>query len=186
MKHSSTNLVWLDLEMTGLNPEYDRIIEIATVVTDKNLEVIAEGPVLAIHHSDKILSRMDEWNVKQHGSTGLTERVRQSCITTKQAEKMTFEFLKQYLPEGKSPICGNSICQDRRFLCRWMPRLEKFFHYRNLDVSVLKILAKSWYPDIAKAFVKKSKHQALQDVYDSINEMKYYVEHLFIKPHINS
>lgn len=180
MKLSPNNLIWIDLEMTGLDPDTDRIIEIATVVTDKNLNVLAEGPVLAIHHSKRILSRMDEWCVNQHGSSGLTEMVEKSRITTPKAEERTLEFLREYIPEGKSPMCGNTICQDRRFLYRYMPRLEKYFHYRNFDVSVLKIIARRWYPEIAKGFHKKPKHQALSDIYDSIDEMKYYLKNLLI------
>ncbi len=178
MHTSSNNLVWLDLEMTGLDPDSDCILEIATVVTDKHLSVVAEGPMLAIHHSDSVLAKMDEWCTKQHGSSGLTERVKTSRISTSKAEKLTLEFLQQYVAGGKSPMCGNSICQDRRFLYRYMPDLEKYFHYRNFDVSVLKIIAKRWYPEIAKGYHKKTKHQALSDVYDSIDEMKYYMKHL--------
>jgi oligoribonuclease len=181
MKPIASNLIWLDCEMTGLNPNFDRIIEIATVVTDKNLQVIAEGPVIAVHQSELILSRMDDWNVKQHFSSGLIERVRLSKISTKKAEQLTLEFLEQYVPAGKSPICGNSIGQDRRFLARYMPALEKYFHYRNFDVSVLKIIAKSWYPDIYKKFSKKTKHQALSDIYDSINELIFYRENILLK-----
>jgi oligoribonuclease len=177
---NSNNLVWLDLEMTGLDPESDRILEIATVITDNNLNVIAEGPVFAIHHRDSILAKMDEWCTKQHGSSGLSDRVRKSRISTKKAEKMTLEFIQKYVPVGKSPLCGNSISQDRRFLYRYMPDLEKHLHYRNFDVSVLKIIAKRWYPKIAKGFHKKTKHQALSDIYDSIEEMKYYTQHLLI------
>lgn len=175
---NQNNLIWLDLEMTGLDPDEDRILEIATVVTDKHLNVLAEGPSLSIHHSDRILARMDEWCVNQHGSSGLTERVKRSKITTRKAEEITLEFLRQYVPEGKSPMCGNSIGQDRRFLYRYMPTLEKYFHYRNFDVSVLKIIAKNWYPQVSKGANKKTKHQALSDVYDSIDEMKYYMKHL--------
>lgn len=182
MKFSPNNLIWLDLEMTGLDPARDRILEIATVVTDKHLNVIAEGPSLSIHHSDRILSRMDEWCVNQHGSSGLTARVKQSKVTTQQAEKRTLEFLQELVPAGKSPMCGNTIGQDRRFLCRYMPTLEKYFHYRNFDVSVLKIMARLWYPQLAKGLRKKTKHQALSDVYDSIDEMKYYIKNLLIPP----
>jgi oligoribonuclease len=180
MHTSSNNLIWLDLEMTGLDPDSDCILEIATVVTDKCLNIIADGPVLAIHHSDSILNQMDEWCTKQHGSSGLIERVRNSRISARKAEKLTLEFLQQYVLGGKSPMCGNSICQDRRFLYRYMPELEKYFHYRNFDVSVLKIIAKRWYPVVAKGFHKKTKHQALSDVYDSIEEMKYYMKNLLI------
>ncbi len=181
MKLSQHNLIWIDLEMTGLDPNTDKILEIATIVTDKNLEVIAEGPAMAIHQSDRVLAKMDEWCTKQHGSSGLTDRVKKSKITARKAEQLTLDFLKQYVPEAKSPMCGNTICQDRRFLYNYMPTLEKYFHYRNLDVSVLKIIAKSKYPEIAKGFRKKTRHQALSDIYDSIAEMKYYFEHLL--PH---
>lgn len=182
MKLSQNNLIWIDLEMTGLDPDKDRIIEIATIITDKHLNILAEGPALAIHHSDRVLAKMDEWCVHQHGSSGLTERVKKSKISTTQAEELTLEFLREYVPEGKSPMCGNTICQDRRFLYNYMPRLEKYFHYRNFDVSVLKIIARRWYPHIAKGLHKKTRHQALSDIYDSIDEMKYYIKNLFILP----
>lgn len=181
MKQSSQNLIWLDLEMTGLDPDYDRIIEIATLITDKNLNVIAEGPVYAIHHSDSILERMDKWNVNQHTKTGLIDRVRASHIGTKEAQELTIEFLINYVPIGKSPMCGSSICQDRRFLYRHMPKLEQYFHYRNLDVSAFKIIAQRWYPEVHKGVQKKSRHQALADIYDSIAELKHYRQHL-LKP----
>jgi oligoribonuclease len=181
MKLHANNLVWIDLEMTGLDPDTDRILEIATVVTDKDLNILAEGPVLAVHQADSCLEKMDEWCTKQHTSSGLVDRVKASPITVLKAQELTLEFLQEYVPAGKSPICGNSICQDRRFLYRYMPQLEKFFHYRNFDVSVLKIIAKRWYPDIAKGFRKKTKHQALSDIYDSIEELKYYREHLLVK-----
>jgi len=182
MKLSQNNLIWIDLEMTGLDPEKDRILEIATVVTDKHLNVLAEGPVIATHQSDRVLKKMPEWCVNQHGSSGLTERVKKSKISVARAEKLTLEFLREYVPEGKSPMCGNSICQDRRFLSRYMPELEKHFHYRNFDVSVLKIIAQRWYPHIAKGLRKKTRHLALSDVYDSIDEMKYYIKNLLILP----
>ncbi|MDR1057889.1 MAG: oligoribonuclease [Coxiellaceae bacterium] len=182
MRMSQNNLIWLDLEMTGLDPDKDRILEIATIVTDKHLNIMAEGPVIAIHHSDKVLAKMDEWCVNQHGSSGLTDRVRRSKISTRKAEELTLQFLQEYVPEGKSPMCGNTICQDRRFLYRYMPKLEKYFHYRNFDVSVLKIIARRWYPHLAKGLQRKTKHQALSDVYDSIDEMKYYIKNLFILP----
>ncbi len=180
MHMNSNNLIWLDLEMTGLNPDSDRILEIATVVTDSDLNIIEEGPVFAIHRSSSILAKMDDWCTKQHGSSGLTERVKKSRVSAKKAEQMTLEFLQKHVPAGKSPLCGNSIAQDRRFLYRYMPELEKYFHYRNFDVSVLKIIAKRWYPKVAREFRKKTKHQALSDIYDSIEEMKYYVQHLLI------
>jgi oligoribonuclease len=172
-------LIWIDLEMTGLNPERDRIIEIATVVTDKELTVLAEGPVFAIHQSDGALAGMDEWNTRQHNASGLTERVRSSTVNERQAEQATLAFLRQYVDPGASPICGNSICQDRRFLIRHMPDLAAFFHYRNLDVSTLKILAKLWLPEIANRFEKKSVHLALADIHDSIRELRFYREHFF-------
>jgi oligoribonuclease len=176
----SSNLIWLDLEMTGLDPDKDCILEIATVVTDSSLEVVAEGPVLAIHHSDSVLDKMDDWCVDQHGRSGLTERVKKSRISTPRAEQLTLEFLQEHVASGKSPMCGNTIGQDRRFLWNYMPDLEKYFHYRNFDVSVLKMIAKRWHPKIAKGFRKKTKHQALSDVYDSIEEMTYYLKHLIV------
>jgi oligoribonuclease len=173
------NLIWIDLEMSGLNPDRNRIIEIATVVTDKELTVLAEGPVLAIHQPDELLAGMDEWNTRQHASSGLTERVRTSQISESEAEQLTLEFLRQHVDQGASPICGNSICQDRRFLIRYMPELAAFFHYRNLDVSTLKILAKLWLPEVGNRFEKKSVHLALADIHDSIRELRFYREHLF-------
>lgn len=174
------NLIWIDLEMTGLNTETDRIIEIATIVTNSDLETIAEGPVLVIHQADSIMAGMDEWNTRTHGSTGLTERVRTSTIDEKTAEAQTLEFLKEHVPANASPLCGNSICQDRRFLARSMPELEAYVHYRNLDVSTVKELAKRWRPDLANGFVKKNTHQALDDIRESIGELRYYREH-FLK-----
>lgn len=168
------NLIWIDLEMTGLSPDRDRIIEIATLVTDKDLNVLAEGPVFAIHQSDEALAGMDEWNTRQHGQSGLTERVRQSSVDEATAERLTMEFLSTWVPSRASPMCGNSICQDRRFLARHMPQLEAFFHYRNLDVSSLKELAARWAPQVLKGFVKESSHRAMADVLDSILELKYY------------
>jgi oligoribonuclease len=173
------NLIWIDLEMTGLDPQHDRIIEIATVVTDKQLELLAEGPVIAIHQSDAALAAMDEWNTKQHGGSGLTKRVRESSVHDAEAERQTIEFLARWVPAGASPMCGNSICQDRRFLARWMPQLERHFHYRNLDVSTLKELARRWAPAVAAGVTKESKHLALDDIRDSIAELKHYREHLF-------
>jgi len=170
------NLVWIDLEMTGLDPDNDLIIEIATVVTDKHLVVLAEGPVFAIHRSDDVLAGMDEWNTTQHGSSGLTERVRQSSVTDEEAEQSTLDFLRQYAEQGLSPMCGNSICQDRRFLSRRMPELGTFFHYRNLDVSSLKILAQLWAPEMATGFQKQPTHLALADIHDSIRELRFYRE----------
>jgi oligoribonuclease len=173
------NLVWIDLEMTGLDPDSDLIIEIATVVTDKHLVVLAEGPVMAIHQSDTVLDSMDEWNRTQHTGSGLTERVRASQVSEGQAEQETLQFLRQYAEAGHSPMCGNSICQDRRFLARHMPELLAFFHYRNLDVSSLKILAQLWVPDVAARFQKQATHLALADIHDSIRELRFYREKLF-------
>jgi len=173
------NLIWIDLEMTGLNPATDRIIEIATVVTDKQLCLVAEGPVLAVHQPDSALEAMDEWNTRQHNASGLVERVRSSDIDEAEAEQQTLAFLRRHIEPGRSPMCGNSICQDRRFMARLMPDLERFFHYRNLDVSTLKELARRWYPDIATGFSKESTHLALQDIHDSIEELKYYRRKMF-------
>jgi oligoribonuclease len=170
-------LIWIDLEMTGLDPERDLIIEIATIVTDARLEVVAEGPVIAIHQSDAVLTAMDEWNTRQHGLSGLTERVRASRVDEAQAERRTLDFLRCYLEPKQSPMCGNSICQDRRFLARYMPALEAFFHYRNLDVSTVKELARRWRPDVLAGVRKESKHLALDDIRDSIAELRHYREH---------
>ena len=174
----ASNLIWIDLEMTGLSPEDDTIIEIATIVTDKHLNELAEGPVLAVRQAPAIMDGMDEWNTRQHGGSGLTARVLASEITARDAETATIEFLQEWVDEGASPMCGNSICQDRRFLAREMPELERYFHYRNLDVSTLKILAQAWAPDVAKGFVKESAHLALADIRDSIEELAWYREHL--------
>ena len=171
---SDLNLVWIDLEMTGLSPATDQIIEIAVIVTDPQLAVRIEGPVFAIHQSDAVLDAMDAWNKGTHGRSGLTERVRASTVDEAAAEAQVIEFLKRHVGVGKSPMCGNSICQDRRFLARTMPALEAFFHYRNLDVSTLKELARRWKPEAARSFEKKSRHEALADIYESIEEMKYY------------
>ena len=173
------NLVWLDMEMTGLNPKVDRILEIATIVTDSDLNVLAEGPVIAVHQSDEVLAAMSPWCVEHHGASGLTERVRASTITEAQAEKQTLRFLEKWVAEKQSPICGNTIGQDRRFLVEYMPNLEAYFHYRYLDVSTVKILAQRWAPEIAAGFPKKEAHLALDDIRESIAELKYYREHLF-------
>ena len=175
----SKTLIWLDMEMTGLEPDADRIIEIATLVTDADLNIIAEGPVLAVHQSDEALAAMDEWNQRTHGGSGLVARVRASTTDDAAAEQMTLEFLRQYADPRSSPLCGNSIHQDRRFMVRYMPQLEAFFHYRNLDVSTVKELARRWRPELPAGFVKTGTHQALDDIHESINELKYYREHFF-------
>ncbi|UQY36373.1 oligoribonuclease [Pseudomonas fulva] len=172
------NLIWIDLEMTGLDPETDVIIEMATIVTDSELNVLAEGPVIAVHQSDERLAAMDEWNTRTHGESGLTQRVRDSKISQAEAEAQTIAFLERWVPKGKSPICGNSIGQDRRFLYKYMPALEAYFHYRYLDVSTLKILAERWAPGVKEGFVKTGTHQALDDIRESIAELRYYRQHL--------
>lgn len=174
MTSKASNLIWIDLEMTGLQPEKDRIIEIATIVTDSDLNEIAEGPVFAIHQPDHLLAGMDEWNTQHHNSSGLVERVKTSEITEQQAEAETLLFLQQFVPDGKSPMCGNSVWQDRRFLYRYMPLLEKYFHYRMIDVSTLKELALRWAPPIYQGIQKESRHRALDDIRESIEELKYY------------
>ena len=181
MGQDAKNLIWIDLEMTGLDSDNDKIIEIATIVTDSELNILAEGPMMAIHQSDERMNGMDEWNTNQHGKSGLTKRVKESTVNEAEAERATIAFLREYVPAGKSPMCGNSICQDRRFLYRSMLDLEEYFHYRNLDVSSLKELAARWSPKVYKGFSKRSSHLAMDDTRDSINELKYYRKH-FIKP----
>ncbi|MCD1125422.1 oligoribonuclease [Jinshanibacter sp. LJY008] len=180
MSGNENNLIWIDLEMTGLDPEINRIIEIATIVTDANLNILAEGPVFAIHQTDEHMSLMDEWNTTTHTASGLVTRVKQSIFDEQAAEQKTIEFLQQWVPQGCSPICGNSIGQDRRFLYRYMPELERYFHYRYLDVSTLKELARRWKPEVLAGITKQSTHQALDDIRDSIAELAYYREN-FIK-----
>lgn len=176
--HDDTNrLIWIDLEMTGLDPANDVIIEIATIVTDAELQIIAEGPIIAIHQPDSIMNSMDEWNTRQHGQSGLVQRVRESTFDSAAAEATTLDFLADHVKAGSSPMCGNSICQDRRFMANYMPALEEFFHYRNLDVSTVKELARRWKPSILPGFTKQSSHLAMDDIRDSINEMIYYREH---------
>lgn len=173
------NLIWIDLEMTGLEPDTDVIIEMATIITDSNLNILAEGPVFAIHQPESALAAMDEWNTNQHGKSGLTQRVRESDISVAEAEAATIEFLQQWVPKGKSPICGNSIGQDRRFLVRGMPELESYFHYRNLDVSTIKELARRWRPDVLAGVKKSGAHLALDDIKDSIAELQHYRKTFF-------
>ena len=178
MAQDQNNLVWLDLEMTGLDPDKDRIIEIAIVITDSQLATLSEAPVAVVHQPDAILDAMDDWNKSTHSRTGLIDKVKASTLTESAAEERLLAFLAQHVPSRTSPMCGNSICQDRRFLARHMPRLEAYFHYRNLDVSTLKELARRWKPDVAKGLTKQGKHEALADIYESIDELKYYREHL--------
>jgi len=176
---SSDFLIWIDLEMTGLDPDRDAIIEIATVVTDRDLAIVAEGPVIAVHQDEAALARMDDWNQRQHGSSGLLARVRASRVAAPEAEQRTLAFLAPLVTPGSSPMCGNSICQDRRFLARSMPALERYFHYRNLDVSTLKELARRWAPPVAAGFVKQGAHLALADIHESIRELRHYRARLF-------
>ena len=177
MALNPTHLLWLDMEMTGLSPDTDRIIELAIVVTDADLNTVAEGPVLVVHQPDEVMNAMDNWNKGTHGKSGLIDRVKASQLNEAEAEAQMLEFVKQHVPARTSPMCGNSICQDRRFLARYMPQLEAFFHYRNLDVSTLKELAKRWRPGLSEDFKKSNKHEALADIYESIDELKYYREH---------
>ena len=179
--NNQNNLIWLDMEMSGLLPDTDRILELAAVVTDAELNVLAESPVLVIHQSDAVLEGMDAWNKGTHGRSGLIQKVKDSTLDEEQASLLMLAFLKNWVPAGKSPMCGNSICQDRRFMARFMPDLEKYFHYRNLDVSVFKELARRWKPEIYSGFKKASKHEALADIYESIDELKYYREHFIVK-----
>jgi oligoribonuclease len=174
MAADANNLIWIDMEMTGLQPDADRIIEIAVLVTNSDLEVLAEGPVLVVHQPDEVLAAMDSWNQSTHKKTGLIERVRASRTSEAQAERQMLEFLAAHVPANASPMCGNSICQDRRFLARWMPRLEAHFHYRNLDVSTLKELVRRWKPEVMKGFTKEGKHEAMADILESIEELKFY------------
>lgn len=174
------NLIWIDLEMTGLDPERERIIEIATIVTDAELNTLAEGPVIAVHQSDELLDAMDEWCTRTHGANGLTQRVKDSRISEQSAERETIEFLEHYVDQGCSPMCGNTIGQDRRFLVKYMPKLEAFFHYRNLDVSTLKELVKRWRPDLLPGFSKQNTHLALDDIRESIAELQYYRQHFLV------
>jgi oligoribonuclease len=185
MAQDAQNLIWIDLEMTGLNPETDLIIEIATVITDKNLNILAEGPVIAVHQPDAALLTMDGWNQKHHGESGLIDRVKASKISAEDAETMTIEFLKNWVPERTSPMCGNTIGQDRRFLVRYMPKLEAYFHYRSVDVSTLKELAARWAPELKDGFKKETKHEALADILESIEELRYYREHFIKLPENN-
>jgi oligoribonuclease len=177
MPQDQNNLIWIDMEMTGLLPDSDRIIEVAIVITDSQLNTVAEAPVLVVHQSDAVLDGMDNWNKGTHGRSGLIDKVKASTLDERAVELRMLEFLKLHVPKGISPMCGNSICQDRRFMARGMPELEAWFHYRNLDVSTLKELVKRWKPELAKGLTKHGKHEALADIYESIEELKYYREH---------
>jgi len=177
-RYDESNLIWIDMEMSGLNPDSDRVLEVAVVVTNAQLEVLAEGPVLVLSQSDAVLAGMDSWNTATHGRSGLTDKVRASTLDEPGVEDAMLGFLARFVPAGKSPMCGNSICQDRRFMARWLPVLEAFFHYRNVDVSTLKELARRWSPDVVRTFEKKSRHEALADIYESIAELRHYRTHL--------
>jgi oligoribonuclease len=177
-RFDENNLVWIDMEMSGLNPDSDRVLELAAVVTDAQLEVLAEGPVLVVRQPETVLQGMDAWNTATHGRSGLTARVRASAFDEAAVERQMIEFLSVHVPAGKSPMCGNSICQDRRFMARWLPRLEAFFHYRNVDVSTLKELGRRWAPEAVRSFEKRSRHEALADIYESIDELRHYRKHL--------
>jgi oligoribonuclease len=180
MPQDANALIWIDLEMTGLDSTNDLIIEVATIVTDSDLNIVAEGPVLAVHQSDEVLAGMDEWNTNTHNKTGLVERVRASKLNEAEVERQTIAFLGEYVGKNRSPMCGNSICQDRRFLARYMPELEAYFHYRNLDVSSVKELAKRWKPEILPGFSKKNTHRALDDIRESVDELRYYRQHFLV------
>ena len=180
MAANPDNLLWVDMEMSGLNPDTDRVLEVAIVITDSQLNTVAEAPVFVVHQSDAVLDAMDNWNKSTHGKSGLIDRVKASTLNDAEVERRMVEFLAQYVPPGISPMCGNTVHQDRRFMARHMPALEAFFHYRNLDVSTLKELMKRWRPDLATGFAKHGKHEALADIYESIDELKYYREH-FLK-----
>jgi oligoribonuclease len=180
MSQDQNNLIWVDMEMSGLDPEIERVLEIAVVITDSQLNTVAEGPVLVVHQSDAVLAAMDSWNTSTHGKSGLIDKVKASTLDEAAAEQQMIEFLQQHVPSGVSPLCGNSVHQDRRFLVRYLPKLEAYFHYRNLDVSTLKELMKRWRPELAAGLSKHGKHEALADIYESIEELKYYREH-FLK-----
>ncbi len=178
MAQDRTRLIWLDMEMSGLSPDQNRILEVAVVITDAQLNTVAESPVLVVHQPDEVLDGMDNWNKATHGKSGLIEKVKASTLDEAAVEKKMLTFLRKYVPAKASPMCGNTICQDRRFMARWMPKLEDFFHYRNLDVSTLKELVRRWKPEVADGFTKQNKHEALADIYESIEELKYYREHV--------
>ena len=180
MPQSTENLIWLDMEMTGIAPDRDHIIELAIVVTDSNLNQLDDGAVWVIHQSDNILDQMDDWNTRTHGKSGLIERVKNASHDVRDVEEFALKYLSKFVPTSTSPMCGNSICQDRRFMAKWMPKLESYFHYRNLDVSTLKELAKRWRPEVTKGLIKHGKHEALADVYESIEELKHYREHFIV------